>query len=101
MKDNAERRQYAPIEKLFPSLLIDFHWARVVELQDLGHDERTACLMAMLEIEHRKALALEIGPHRAFLARLVRTSDQNAYWCSLKYDEPPHNLEEMPFRGFR
>lgn len=101
MPNKAKKFGYAPIEKIFPSLLIDFHWARAVELQDLGHDERTACLMAMLEIERRKGLALEIGPHRAFLARLVRTPDKNAYWCSLKYDEPPQNLAEMPFRGWR
>ena len=90
-----------PFTGLYPSIKTEFFWARASEYQEFGCSEQNACLMTSLEIERRKELALEIGPHRAYLARLVRTRDKHGYWCSLQYDEPFTDIANLPFRGFR
>ena len=90
-----------PLTGVYPSIKIDFFWARASEYQDFGYSELNACLLSSLEIEHRKELAREIGPHRAYLARLIRTREKHGYSLSLEYDEPFADIADLPFKGFR
>lgn len=88
--------------KFYFNTLEDLRWARIVELNGIGVDERTADLFARLEIEKKKQLASEIGPQRALLSTLVhKFEDKHSWYCSVRYEAPPEGFWDRLFGGFR
>lgn len=80
--------------------LEDLQWARFEELVDAGASETWAEMFALLEKERRARLALEIGPRRALLARLVWDVEYGSTRVRLEYDAPPAVEDLVEFYGF-
>lgn len=96
-----ERMHPDDMGKLYNSTLISLQWARAWEMQHLGFDERSAVYFALLEIEYKKKLSLEIGPQRALLSVLSHEIGEKRKWsCKVRYISPPDDIADRCFHGF-
>ncbi len=83
-------------------LLAALEYSRSIQLGNLGLDRVAARLFPKLESAQRNALARDVGPDAAFLARLEWNPDDimGTVSCRLRVDLPPKELCEKFFLSF-